>query len=78
MVRRKLIAGLAALTAAGSIAVPAASASAQPAPIVYTPPYAYCLSLVRQIQFASATGNVLWASALSNVFIYSHCGGAAI
>ena len=78
MVRRKLIAALAALTAAGSIAVPAASASAQPAPIVFTPPAAYCLALAHQIQFALATGNVPWATALSNLFVYSHCGGAAI
>ena len=78
MFRRKLIAGVAALTAAAAIAVPAASASAQTVPVAYTPPYAYCLGLVGQIQLASATGNVLWANELSNVFVYSHCGGAAI
>ena len=78
MFRRKLIAGVAALTAAASIAIPAASASAQPAPFAYTPPYAFCASLIPQIQFATATGNLAWASVLSNVFVYSHCGGAAI
>ena len=78
MFRRKLIAGVAALTAAASIAIPAASASAHPATFSYTPPYAFCASLIPQIQFATATGNTAWASVLGNVFIYSHCGGAAI
>ena len=78
MFRRKLIAGVAALTAAASIAIPAASASAQPTTVAYTPPYAFCASLIPQIQFAAATGNTAWASTLGNVFVYSHCGGAAI
>jgi hypothetical protein len=93
MVRRKLIAGLAALTAAGSIAIPVASASAQPAATAgarsaanYGPPFGppgeyqspYCLALAEQIGFTTATGNLLWASALGQVFVYSHCGGAAL
>ena len=86
MFRRTLIAGLAALTAAGSIAVPAASAKAQPAAtagartasFAFAPPFAFCASLIPQIQFATATGNLAWASVVSNVFVYSHCGGAAI
>ena len=78
MVPRKLIAGVAALTTAASIAIPAANASAQPATYSYTPPYFFCAGLIPQIQFATATGNTAWASALSNVFVYSHCGGAAI
>jgi hypothetical protein len=77
MSRRKLIAGLAAVTATAAIALPAASASAQPFPITYTPPYAYCLSLVYQIQAAELT-NPLFANLLSQVFVYSGCGGAAI
>ena len=77
MFRRKLIAGVAALTAAASIAIPAASASAQPT-YSYTPPYFFCAGLIPQIDFATAAGNTVWASALSNVFVYSHCGGAAI
>jgi hypothetical protein len=79
MSRRKLVGGLAALAAAGSMAVPAASASAQVTPkFVYTPPYVFCAALVPQIQFAVATGNLVLASAISNVFVYSGCGGAAI
>ena len=78
MFRRKLIAGVAALTAAASIAIPAASASAQPATVAYTPSYVFCASLIPKIQFAAATGNTAWASVLGEVFVYSHCGGAAI
>jgi hypothetical protein len=94
MVRSKVIAALAALTAAGSLAIPVASASAQPAAtagarsaaVSYGPPFGppgefqspFCLALVRQIQFATATGNLVWASALSQVFVFSHCGGAAL
>jgi hypothetical protein len=37
-----------------------------------------CQILINQIRFAVFTGNALWANALSNVFIYSGCGGAAI
>ena len=80
MFRRKLIAGVAALTAAGAIAIPAASASAQPVPVACGGEYqcGFCRALVGQIQFADATGNLAWASVLGNVFVYSHCGGAAI
>jgi hypothetical protein len=37
-----------------------------------------CLLLITQLQFATQTGNILWANVLSNVFVYSGCGGAAI
>jgi hypothetical protein len=30
------------------------------------------------MEFATQTGNILWANVLSNVFVYSGCGGAAI
>ena len=78
MLRRKLIAAIAALTAAGAIAIPAASASAHPMPVAYAPPPAFCAALASQIRFATATGNLVLASALSNVLVYSGCGGAAI
>lgn len=78
MLRRKLIAGVAALAAAGAVAIPTASASAQTMPVAYAPPYAFCAGLGGQIEFATATGNLALASLLGNVFVYSHCGGAAI
>jgi hypothetical protein len=37
-----------------------------------------CQILIGQIRFAVLTGNTVWANFLSNVFIYSGCGGAAI
>jgi hypothetical protein len=80
---------LAAVTAALALAVPAGSASA-----ATTPPAAHtahigvgarlapgslpCRILVAEIGRAVSTGNTLWANLLSNVFIYSGCGGAAI
>jgi hypothetical protein len=80
MFRRKLIAGVAALTAAASIAIPAASASAHPAPVGCGGEYqcGFCRALVGQIEFAYATHNVVWGSVVGNLFVYSHCGGAAL
>jgi hypothetical protein len=37
-----------------------------------------CWWLVRQIQAAVLTGNTVWENIVSNTFIYSGCGGAAI
>jgi hypothetical protein len=89
MSRRKPLAALAAVTAALALAVPAASASTvKPAPAARTAPIIVggrlvpgslpCWILVRHIQAALLTGNTVWANFLSNVFIYSGCGGAAI
>ena len=84
MFRRKLIAGVAALTAAASIAIPAASASAQPSaqpvPVACGGEYqcGFCRALAGQIEFAYVTRNVAWGSVLGNLFVYSHCGGAAL
>jgi hypothetical protein len=83
MSRRKLLALLASMTAALAIALPA-SASAATVPVV--PPVSLglqsgslpCLLLVGQIQLAAQVGNTVWANVLSNVFVYSGCGGAAI
>jgi hypothetical protein len=93
MSRRKALLALAAVMAALALAVPAASAStARTAPAVRTafigaggplvrplPPGSLpCRILVRQIQFALLTGHPVWANFLSNVFLYSGCGGAAV
>jgi hypothetical protein len=37
-----------------------------------------CRILIGDIRLAVASENTLWANFLSNVFIYSGCGGAAI
>jgi hypothetical protein len=89
MSRRKPLAALAAVTAALALAVSAGSASAATtAPAARTasigvsaglaPGSLPCVILVRQIQFALLVRNPLWANVLSNVFVYSGCGGAAI
>jgi hypothetical protein len=81
---RKPLAALAAVTAALAVAVPMASASpATTAAVPATPSLLQsgslpCLLLVQQIRFAVLVGNTAWANFLSNVFIYSGCGGAAI
>jgi hypothetical protein len=81
---RKFLAALAALTAALVLALPVASAgAATPATIgltggLFAPGSFVCRLLVSQIQFALLTGNTAWANAVSNVFVYSGCGGAAI
>jgi hypothetical protein len=89
MSRRKPLAVLAAVMAALTLAVPATSAtaattthSAYISPIVVggrlVPGSFPCQILIRQVQLAYATGNLAWASIVSNIFIYSGCGGAAI
>jgi hypothetical protein len=86
---QKPLAALAAVTAALAVAVPAASASAATsAPAVRTahvgvrgalmPGSLPCQFLVGQIQFAALTGNTGWESLVSNAFVSSGCGGAAI
>jgi hypothetical protein len=76
--------------AALAVAVPAAGASAvTPAPAVGAPfvvgfgaffaPGSFpCQVLIGQVEAAYLTGNLAFASVLSNAFIYSGCGGAAI
>lgn len=89
MSRRKPLAALAAVMAALALAVPVASASAATtAPNVRTasigvgvrlaPGSLPCQILVGRIRGAVLFGNTAWANVLSNVFIYSGCGGAAI
>jgi hypothetical protein len=88
MTRRKPLAVLAALTAAVAFALPVASAgAATTAPAVPAVSIGVgglmsgslaCQMLVAQMEFATQTGNTLWANVLSNVFVYSGCGGAAI
>jgi hypothetical protein len=75
---RRPLAALAALATTGAIALPASGASAQVAPIVFTPPLFVCQTYVSQISYALLTGNALLANLISQQFIYSHCGGAAI
>jgi hypothetical protein len=86
---RKSLAPLAAVTAALALVVPVASASAATTvPAVPTAPTVIggllapgslpCVLLVPQIQFALLTGNTLWETLLSNAFVNSGCGGAAI
>jgi hypothetical protein len=85
MSRREPLAALAAVTAAMAVALPTASASAVPvapavprAPILFGPGSLYCNIVYNDLRLALATRNVLAANFLSNVFVYSHCGGAAI
>jgi hypothetical protein len=89
MSRRKPLAALAAVTATLALAVPAASASAATtAPAVHTASIGVggplvsgslpCQILIGQLRFAALSGNTVWANVLSNVFVYSGCGGAAI
>jgi hypothetical protein len=89
MSRRKPLAALAAVTATLALAVPTASASAATtAPAVHTASIGVggplvsgslpCQILIGQLRFAALSGNTVWANVLSNVFVYSGCGGAAI
>jgi hypothetical protein len=89
MSRRKPLAALAAVTAAFAVALPAASAgAATTVPAVPAASIGFggllvsgslpCQILVGQIRFALQSGNTLWANVISNVFVYSGCGGAAI
>jgi hypothetical protein len=86
---RKSLAPLAAATAAVALAVPMASASAAttvPAlPVTPTvvggllaPGSLPCVLLIQQVRFAVLTGNTVWSNFLSNAFVRSGCGGAAI
>jgi hypothetical protein len=79
----KPLAAMAAVAAVLAVAAPAASASTTPAtaavgPWIGAPPYPFCAALVREVQVALLTGNLAGANFFSNVFVYSHCGGAAI
>ena len=87
MFHSRRLAALAAVTATLALAVPAVSASAAPtAPAVRTASIGVglqsgslpCRILVHEIQRALLLGHKVWANYLSNVFVYSHCGGAAI
>jgi hypothetical protein len=89
MSRRKPLAGLAAVTAALALAVPAASASAAtfgPGPVVprpvvspvYTPSAMLCSALVYQLNFAESAGNPILANAIGGTLMDLGCGGAAI
>jgi hypothetical protein len=85
MSRQKPLAALAAVTAALAVAVPAASASAattapavRTAPTLFGPGSLYCDVVYGQLRLAGASGATLYENYLSNVFVYSGCGGAAI
>jgi hypothetical protein len=88
---RKSLFALPAVVAALAVASPAAASASvvSPASPAHTfniggfvgplqPGSLGCRALVGNIQFALLTGNVPWASVLSNAFVYSGCGGAAI
>jgi hypothetical protein len=86
---RKTLAASAAVTAALAIAGPATNASAATTGhAVRTRSIGVggglvagslpCRMLIGQLQFADLSGNTVWANVLSNVFVYSGCGGAAI
>jgi hypothetical protein len=76
MSRRKLLAALAAVTAALSLAVPVAGASAATTatavPAVATPS-TICVLLHQQIQFETQIGNTQLANLLSRVAIFMGC-----
>jgi hypothetical protein len=89
MSRRKPLAALAAVAATLAVAGPAASASATTTAPAVRPAFIGfggglqsgslpCLLLVHQIQASLLVGNTFGANVLSNVFLYSGCGGAAI
>jgi hypothetical protein len=89
MSRRRPLAALAAVTATLAVAGPAASASAATTTPAAHPAFIGisgglqsgslpCRILVGQLQFAGLSGNIALANVLSNVFVYSGCGGAAI
>lgn len=86
---RKSIVALPAVIAALAVAAPAASAntavgwpSAPTANVGFVGPLQPgsigCLFLVNRIRFAVATGYTAYANLLSNAFLYTGCGGAAI
>jgi hypothetical protein len=87
MSSRTLLAALAAVLAALAVALPASARTETRVPIL--PPISIgigtgiagspaCQILVRQIQLALLLRSTLMANLLSNAFLYSGCGGAAI
>jgi hypothetical protein len=85
MSRRKPLAALAAVAGALALVVPAASANAattaptaRTAFVAFGPDSLYCRVLYSELVVAGNTGNVPLTTFLGNVFVYSHCGGAAI
>jgi hypothetical protein len=70
---RKLMAGFAALTTAGAIAIPAASASARTTPTHYTAPKSLCMKLQSQSNAALATGHSTLAPLLVDTAGYIGC-----
>jgi hypothetical protein len=88
MFHRKSVAAVAAVTAALAVAVPTTSANAAPAAPARTaligaggrlvPGSLPCQFLIGELRFAAATHRLAWATFLSNAFVYSGCGGAAI
>ena len=77
MKRLMPLAAVAATTAALAFAAPAARAEAA-TPLALQPGSLPCQLLVSQIRFATAFHLTGLATVLSNVFIRSGCGGAAI
>lgn len=85
---RKALAALAVVTAAGAVAVPAASASAATPVrttsvrhiglVPYTPPAYLCATLGLQVQGALAAHNPLLASLIVKTSVAIGCGGAAL
>ena len=88
---RKSLVALPAVIAAVAVASPAAASASvvTPASPAHTfnvggfvgpfqPGSIGCRILVGHIQFALLTGNVALANVLSNAFLYTGCGGAAI
>lgn len=83
MSSRKPLAALAAATAALALAIPTASASAGTISPVAHRPFTgpgslYCQIVYRDLVAATDTGRMWTADFLSNVFVDTGCGGAAI
>jgi hypothetical protein len=84
MSQRKPLAALAAVTAAAALVVPASASATTTAPAVreasigFAPGSLPCLIDYNALRLAFASGNTVLANFLSNVFVYSGCGGAAI
>jgi hypothetical protein len=85
MSRRKPLAALAAVAGALALVVPAASANAattaptaRTAFVAFGPDSLYCRVVYSELVVAGDTGNMPLTNFLSNVFVDSGCGGAAI
>ena len=84
MSRSKSVAALAVVTAAIAVAAPTADAATAPVAPFAAPTFRLlpgslpCQLLIGQVQLAYASGNLAYASVVSNAFIRSGCGGAAI